>query len=102
MDIQNLRDAQKLQTLLSDYKGELRLVCGQIHRNITAMFGGVICQIAPGTSHAVTMDLCVGAPNRLTKEPGAFLLHELRGGIVMHHIPFGSFDGPYLFYPDKG
>lgn len=100
MDIQNLRDSRKLQTILSGYQGELKLVCGHVHRNITALFGGVICQIAPGTSHAVTMDLRVGAPNCLTKEPGAFLLHEIRDGILTHCIPCGQFDGPHLFYPE--
>jgi Icc protein len=66
------------------------------------MFGGVICQIAPGTSHAVSMDLRVDAPNCLTTEPGAFLLHEMRGGILTHNISIGQFDGPHMFYPDRG
>jgi 3',5'-cyclic AMP phosphodiesterase CpdA len=101
MDIQNLRESRKLQNILSDYQGELRLVCGHIHRNIVAPFGKVICQIAPGTSHAVSMDLRAGAPNCLTLEPGGVLLHEIRGGILTHTIPIGQFDGPHLFYPDK-
>lgn len=101
MDIQNLRDSRGLQTILSEYNGELRLVCGHVHRNIVAPFGRVICQIAPGVSHAVTMDLRVGAPNCLTKEPGGFLLHEIRGGILTHSIPVGRYDGPHLFYPDN-
>jgi len=101
MDIQNLRDSCGLKTILSEYQGELKLVCGHVHRNITAMFGGVICQIAPATSHAVSMDLRIGAPNCLTKEPGAFLLHEMREGILTHSISIGQFDGPHLFYPDN-
>ncbi|MCB2128235.1 MAG: phosphodiesterase [Rhodobacteraceae bacterium] len=101
MDLQNLRDSTKLKAILSGYSGELRLTCGHVHRNIVAPFGSVICQIGPGVSHAVTMDLREGAPNCLTKEPGGFLLHEMRGGIVSHHIPVGRFDGPYLFYPDR-
>lgn len=101
MDIQNLRDSGKLQSILSGYQGQLRLVCGHVHRNIVALFGGVICQIGPGTSHAVSMDLRVGAPNCLTKEPGGFLLHEIRDGILTHNIPIGEFDGPHLFYPEK-
>jgi 3',5'-cyclic AMP phosphodiesterase CpdA len=101
MDIQNLRDSDAFQTILSEYDGELRLVCGHIHRIIVAPFGNVICQIGPGVSHAVSMDLRVGAPNCLTKEPGGFLLHEIRGGILTHSIPVGQYDGPYLFYPDS-
>lgn len=101
MDIQNLRDSKALKAILSDYNSELRLTCGHIHRNIIAPFGDVICQIAPGVSHAVTMDLREGAPNCLTKEPGGILLHEIRGGIMSHHILVGRYPGPFLFYPDK-
>lgn len=101
MDIQNLRDSKQLKSILSGYTGELRLTCGHVHRNIVATFGNVICQIAPGVSHAVTMDLREGAPNCLTKEPGGFLLHEIRGGIMSHHIPVGHYPGPFLFYPEK-
>lgn len=101
MDIQNLRDSRNLKSILSEYQGELRLVCGHLHRNIVAPFGKVICQIAPGTSHVVSIDLRIGAPNCLTLEPGGFLLHEIRGGILTHSIPIGQFDGPHLFYPNK-
>lgn len=101
MDIQNLRESGQLKSILSGYSGELRLICGHVHRNIVASFGSVICQIAPGVSHAVTMDLRAGAPNCLTKEPGGFLLHETRVGILSHHVPVGQFAGPFLFYPDR-
>ena len=100
MDIQNLRDSDELKEILSTYKGELKLICGHIHRNIVTKFGNVICQIAPGVSHAVTIDLREGSPNCLTKEPGNFLLHEIRDGILTHQIPVDDYDGPYLFYPE--
>jgi Icc protein len=101
MDVQNLRESTQLQAILSGYKGELRLTCGHVHRNIVAPVGNVICQIAPGVSHAVTMDLRTGASNCLTKEPGGFLLHEMRDGIMSHHIPVGHYPGPFLFYPEN-
>ncbi|EFL88484.1 phosphodiesterase [Ahrensia sp. R2A130] len=101
MDIQNLRESRKLQSILSDHEHELRLICGHVHRNIVAHFGGAICQVAPGISHAVTMDLREGAANCLSKEPGGFMLHETRNGIVSHSIPVGRFPGPFLFYPDS-
>ena len=39
MDIQNLRDSDELKEILSTYKGELKLICGHIHRNIVTQFG---------------------------------------------------------------
>lgn len=98
MDIQNLRDSDELKEILSTYQGELKLICGHIHRNIVTQFGNVICQIAPGVSHAVTIDLRKGSPNCLTKEPGSFLLHEIRDGILTRQIPVDDYDCPYLFY----
>ena len=100
MDIQNLRDSDELKEILSTYQGELKLICGHIHRNIVTQFGNVICQIAPGVSHAFTIDLRKGSPNCLTKEPGSFLLHEIRDGILTHQIPVDDYDGPFLFYPE--
>ena len=99
MDRNNLRDCERLKEILSTYQGEVKLICGHIHRNIVSRFGNVICQIAPGTSHAVALNQQTNAQNCLIKEPGGFLLHEMRGGIVSHHIPIGKFDGPYPFYP---
>jgi len=100
MDIQNLRDSDELKEVLSTYSGELKLICGHLHRNIVTQFGNVICQIAPGVSHAVTIDLRKGSPNCLTKEPGSFLLHEIRDGILSHQILVDDYDGPYLFFPE--
>ncbi len=99
MDNQNLRESAELQSILSSYSGEIRLICGHVHRNIVALFGSIVCQIAPGVSHAVSMDLRQGVPNCFTKEPGGFLLHEVRSSLVTHHIPVGEFAGPFLFYP---
>ena len=101
MDIQNLRDSEDFRRILSDYQGELRLVCGHIHRNVVTKFGAVICQIGPGTSHAVTLDQREGSANCLTREPGAFLLHEWRNGLMTHSVPIGQFDGPWMFYPNS-
>jgi len=99
MDKHNLRDSDKLKTILSEFPGELKLVCGHMHRNITAFFGSVVCQISPATSHSVTMDFREGAPHSLIREPCAFLLHEMRGGIMTHTIPIGQFGDTPLFYP---
>ncbi len=97
MDIQNLRHNGPLQDILSAYPGPARLVCGHVHRNVVTQFGGAICQIAPGVSHAVTLEQRRDAANTLTMEPGAFMLHEWRNGIVSQSIPVGAFEGPYLF-----
>ena len=100
MDVQNLRGAEPLHDILSTHPGGARLICGHVHRNIVTEWGGVVCQIAPGISHAVTLEQRADAANSLTIEPGAFMLHEMRGkNLVSHHIQVGRFEGPYPFYP---
>jgi len=93
MDTQNLRQAEPLCDILNTHPGH-------VHRNVVTEWGGVICQIAPGISHAVTLEQREGATNTLTIEPGGFMLHEMREkNLVSHHIQAGSFEGPYPFYP---
>lgn len=99
MDQQNLRNADALAKVIAGYEGPLQILCGYVHRATTSLLAGNICQPAPGTSHAVTLDLRPDADNSLTKGPGAFMLHEWRnGGFLSHFFPVGQFDGPHPFY----
>ncbi|TQV79263.1 phosphodiesterase [Denitrobaculum tricleocarpae] len=97
MDRQNLRESGPLREILNAHEDEVRVICGHLHRSVTAMLGGVMCQIAPGTSHAVTLNQIPDAANSLTIEPGGFMLHEWRDGFVSHMIPVGRYEGPYPF-----
>ena len=97
MDIQHLRNSDALRESLNGHPGEVRLVCGHVHRHAAKLFGDVVCLIAPGTSHAVTLAQRSGIENSLTMEPSGFLLHEWRDGFVSHGIHIGDFEGPYPF-----
>jgi|GEM_PF-5033090 len=69
MDCQNLWEAGPLRYILNTHPGGARLICGHVHRNVVTEWGGVICQIAQGTSHAVTLEQRVDATNTLKIEP---------------------------------
>jgi 3',5'-cyclic AMP phosphodiesterase CpdA len=98
MDIQNLIDAGPFAEAFAGYQGEIRLVCGHLHRSIAGLFEGHLCQVCPGTSHAVTLDQRSDAGNSLTIEPGGFMLHEWRDNRFLSHlIPVGTFSGPHPF-----
>ncbi len=98
MDRQNLLDPAPLLARIEAYPGDIALVCGHVHRSVTTLIGGRLCQIAPGTSHAVTLDQRENAGNSLTQEPGGMMLHEMRDGrIVSHLIPVGAYAGPSPF-----
>lgn len=98
MDANNLHNAGALRDVVAGYKGEVRIVCGHLHRSIAGLIDGRICQVCPGTSHAVTLDQRADAGNSLTVEPGAMMLHELRDGVLLSHwLPVGRFSGPHPF-----
>ena len=86
MDVNNLRDSAALRALLEGYSGETRLICGHVHRSTTALFGSSIAMIAPGVSHSVTLDQRIENPHTLSLEPGGFMLHEWRDGLVSHTV----------------
>ncbi|MGI9484434.1 MAG: phosphodiesterase [Geminicoccaceae bacterium] len=99
MDIRNLLQAAPLRDILIAHPDRTRLICGHVHRNIVTAWGSIICQIAPGISHAVTLEQRVDATHTLTIEPGAFMLHEMREqNLTSHHVQVGRYDGPHPFY----
>ena len=87
MDQQNLKNSDMLASLIADYKGDIRIICGHVHRAIAGTFAGRLCLTAPGTSHAVSINLRPDADNSLTREPGGFMLHEWRDGFCQSHHP---------------
>ncbi|WP_420340054.1 phosphodiesterase [Roseibium sp.] len=98
MDRNNLIKANGLEAAVSKYPGELRLVCGHLHRSIAGLFGSKLCQVCPGTSHAVTLDQRPENTNSLTVEPGGMMLHEWRDERFLSHLlPIGQFGGPHPF-----
>lgn len=97
MDVNNLCNGGTLRDMLDAYPGESRLVCGHVHRSVIRAFGSSIGLIAPGTSHAVTLDQRDENPHTLSLEPGGFMLHEWRDGFVSHVIAADFDPGRYPF-----
>lgn len=96
MDAIALDAPEALLDRLAAHDGPLRLVCGHVHRAVATVARGVFCQICPGTSHAVTLDLRPDAPLTSMLEPGAIMLHQVdAGGIVSHLLPVDEAAGPY-------
>jgi hypothetical protein len=77
MDAIGLAPNPRFEGLLRDYDGPLQIACGHVHRTITGQFAGRPVTIAPGTSHAVGLDL--GMDAGITFIPGHF-------GAVLHDI----------------
>jgi Icc protein len=105
MDRQRLQRPAELETALGGYSGPCRIIAGHVHRLVFDTLGAVPVVIAPGTSHAVTLDLQVRRAGTFDMEPPGVLIHdsgtgEGKGdgkGIRTHLMPIGAFGGPHPF-----
>ncbi|NHQ73694.1 phosphodiesterase [Roseovarius gahaiensis] len=57
MDAIGLTPNPRLEAVLHDHDGPVQIACGHVHRMITGQFAGRQVTIAPGTSHAVGLNL---------------------------------------------
>jgi 3',5'-cyclic AMP phosphodiesterase CpdA len=107
MDVQNLRNAGELATILQRHRRARLVAAGHVHRAVATNFAGVSATICPTPNHAVALDLDARLPASFTIEPPAFHLHvwspgEDFGSVVTHWVPIGEFDGPHRFHDDDG
>ncbi|TCT03864.1 phosphodiesterase [Aquabacter spiritensis] len=99
MDVQNLRDAAALETVLRRHGQVLALVCGHVHRTVLAAFAGRPASICPSPAHAVSLDLDPAAPPTFHMEPPGLHLHRFADGGLVTHLSFvGAHAGPYPFF----
>lgn len=107
MDVQNLRNADRLAALLARHSRVSLVAAGHVHRATLTSFAGRMATICPAPNHAVALDLDAHWPPSFVIEPPAFHLHCWSAGngfdtIVTHTVPIGQFDGPHPFFGADG
>ena len=107
MDVQNLRNADDLATLIRKHPRVRLIAAGHVHRATLTTFAGAAATICPAPNHAVALDLDAHLPPSFYIEPPAFHLHawfpgDGFGSVVTHTVPIGTFDGPYPFRGEDG
>lgn len=77
--------AAGLERVVAAHPQVERVLSGHLHRMITRRFGGSLALTAPGTAHAVALDLG-DHPPAWNREPPAILLHRWtpEDGLVTH------------------
>jgi 3',5'-cyclic-AMP phosphodiesterase len=107
MDVQNLRNADKLAAIIRAHPRARLIAAGHVHRAAFTTFAGVAATICPAPNHAVALDLNAHLPPSFKIEPPGFHLHVFLPGdgfgtIVTHLVPIGEFAGPFPFFAGDG
>jgi 3',5'-cyclic-AMP phosphodiesterase len=107
MDVQNLRNADKLAALVRRCPRARLIAAGHVHRATSTTFAGVSATTCPAPNHAVALDLDRRLPPSFKIEPPAFHLHVCLAGdgfgtIATHLVPIGDFGGTYPFFAADG
>jgi len=107
MDVQNLRNANDLESIVQRHPRVRLVSAGHVHRATLAMFAGRPATICPAPNHAVALDLDGRLPPSFKIEPPGFHLHTWfssrgHGDVVTHFVPIGDFDGPHPFFGPNG
>jgi 3',5'-cyclic-AMP phosphodiesterase len=107
MDMQNLRNTDKLAAIVHRHARARLVAAGHVHRAAATTFAEVSATICPAPNHAVALDLDRHLPPSFRIEPPAFHLHvflpgENFGTITTHLVPIGEFAGPYPFFAADG
>ena len=85
--------AAGLAAVVAQHPQVERILSGHLHRSISRRFAGTVAMTAPGTAHAVQLDLGDGRA-AWNHEPPAILLHLYtpEGGVVTHLEVIGDHD----------
>lgn len=103
MDEIGLEGAAEVAAVLDRHPQAIRVLCGHLHRPITAVVGKAVVSICSSTAHQVQLDLRPDAESRFVMEPPGFDLHRWTGRtFVSHRAAIGEFDGPYPFFDPSG
>lgn len=83
LDAIGCRGADRLAAWLGRHPNVVAVCCGHVHRTVFTTFAGRPAVCAPSPAHQIALDF-VGGPSDLawTLEPGGFLLHDWRQGLL--------------------
>jgi 3',5'-cyclic AMP phosphodiesterase CpdA len=104
MDRIPLTSDPALEAIIRQHAARIqRIVCGHVHRAIFYRWQNVPVSIAPGVAHHVILGLDDQEPTFVMEPPGFHLHHwSTERGLVTHHVPIGSYPGPYQFSGNPG
>lgn len=98
MDRIGFADRDALAAVITRHPQVERIICGHLHRSITARFAGTVASTCPSPAHQVALDIDADAADCFVMEPPGFHLHWWSGARLVSHVAvIGEYSGPYPF-----
>ena len=88
---------ERLTDILSSFSGNLILVCGHIHRNVSTIIGGHSVISSPSVCSSFLYNIHNDAPVGFLKQEGGMLLHQFSEGFKSIRIEANRGAGPFAF-----
>jgi 3',5'-cyclic-AMP phosphodiesterase len=91
--------AEQLERILSAHPQVQRLLCGHIHRQIEARFGGTIASVCTSTAHQLHLNIAPDGTPAYTLEPPSFKLHAWsdKSGLISHAVAISGWGREIAF-----
>jgi 3',5'-cyclic-AMP phosphodiesterase len=92
--------AAQIAAVISAFPAVERVLCGHVHRLMTARLGNVMAMSCPSTASQIALRLAREAQPASRLEPPGCLLHLWRpgAGLVSHLSPIGDYGPPMNFF----
>lgn len=97
MDAMRCLDGEGLARVLAGHSKVERILCGHLHRPMTARWAGTVVCVAASTAHHVALDLDDHTPARWTREPPTVALHQWAPDGLVTHLSYVGVYPPHPF-----
>lgn len=99
VDAMGLLDAAAFGAIVRAHSAVVAIICGHIHRAMTARWNGTNVVVSPSVAQTLELDLAPVERMHYRLEPPAFCLHRWDGKVfATHYVQAGEFEGPYRYY----
>lgn len=88
MDTMRLDGLEVFADVVGRRSNVIRILCGHLHRPLTATIGGVTTTVGPSTIHHVELNLAPDAPIEVIQDPAGYQLHNITGATWVTHIRY--------------
>lgn len=103
MDAIGLKGREAFAEIVSQHPQIRAILCGHVHRSITAQVGGRLAMCCPSVAHQVALDFTPDGPSAFRLEPPGYMLHRWVDGQLVSHVDvLGDWPGPFPFFDADG